>query len=254
MATAIATAANKHASARRKRRARFCSPGELGWRTMPSSVVGWVCLVCIAGAAAILVHHLVTRPPLNRATKLRLAVGLGLLPALSAMTSSAEGMRVSTERNFCGSCHVMDAHVGDAEDPTSQSLAARHARNPFFGDRNCYVCHADYGMYGYALTKLTGMKHVYAYYMEGFSGQTLGEALPRLHLYEPYDNDNCMQCHSTELPRWQALPEHGSLAGALDENRVSCASAGCHGVAHPFSKRTEEAVVPKAFAPVEVAE
>jgi hypothetical protein len=26
----------------------------------------------------------------------------------------------------------------------------------------------------------------------------------------------------------------------LEQNRVSCASPGCHGVAHPFSKKPQE--------------
>lgn len=216
---------------------------------MPSSIVGWACLVCIAGAMTILVHHLVTSPPLNRFTKLRLAIGLGLLPALAAMTSTAEGMRVSTERRFCSSCHVMDLHVADSNDLNSLSLAASHARNPFFGERNCYACHANYGMYGLALTKLNGMKHVYSYYFDGFRGLTMEQALPRLHLYEPYDNKNCRQCHSTKPPHWRSVPEHISLEKALLANEVSCASAGCHGVAHPFSKPKDEQKLPAAFDP-----
>jgi len=180
-----------------------------------------------------------------------LAIGLGLLPALAAMTNTAEGMRVSTERKFCGSCHVMDLHVADSQNPESLSLAARHARNPFFGDRNCYVCHANYGMYGYALTKLTGMKHVMSFYLDGFRSLTAEQALPKLHLYAPYDNANCRQCHSMTPPRWRAIPEHISLEKALVQNQVSCASAGCHGVAHPFSKSTSEGALPRTFDPPE---
>jgi cytochrome c-type protein NapC len=76
---------------------------------------------------------------------------------------------------------------------------------------------------------------------------TAEEALPKLHLYKPYDNGNCRQCHSMQGPHWKKVPEHRSLAEALVKNQVSCASAGCHGVAHPFSKPPSEAGLPKAF-------
>lgn len=205
------------------------------------SLIGWMCLLCAAVAAAMLVHYLARRPALTLATKGRLALALGLFPVLAAVSSTAEGLRVSTERNFCGSCHVMEFHVHDAEDPNSTSLAARHSRNPFFGGRSCYVCHADYGMLGYPMTKLTGMQHVWAYYTDDYLGETTAQAVGRIELYKPYDNTNCRQCHSGRLPKWRSVPEHVSLEAQLDDNRVSCATEGCHGYAHPFSKSAQEA-------------
>ncbi len=200
------------------------------------SLIGWLCLFCIAVAATLLIHHLVKRPALTLETKLRLALGLGVFPLLAAVTSTTAGMQGTTERRFCGSCHVMELHVRDASDPESPSLAARHSRNPFFGDRNCYVCHADYGMLGYPMTKLTGMQHVWAYYTGGYLSETPEQAVERIHLYKPYDNDNCRQCHSGKLPQWRQVRDHVSLEAQLDSNQVSCASEGCHGFAHPFSK------------------
>src|SRR5688572_2893762 len=120
----------------------------------------WVSLSSAAIAATILIVYLKKRPPRTFGTKLWLLVGLGVLPAIAAASSTVSGMERTTERKFCGSCHVMSAHHDDAADPASQSLAARHSRNPFFGEKSCYVCHADYGMYGYAMTKAGGMRHV----------------------------------------------------------------------------------------------
>jgi len=211
--------------------------------SIPSSPLAWASLLCIAGAAGVLVHFLVRRPPLELRTKLVLALGLGLLPLLAALTTTVEGMERTTERQFCGSCHVMQAHVQDAENPDSTSLASRHARNPFFGARNCYVCHADYGLVGYPTTKLNGLKHVYHYYLGDYHALTLEQALPRLHLYKPYDNTNCRQCHSGEDPLWLEVPEHVSLSAELRSNEISCASGGCHGYAHPFSKPARTAPV-----------
>jgi cytochrome c-type protein NapC len=200
-------------------------------------------LLTAALAAVILLRFLLRKPPLDLRTKLWLLLGLGVLPALSAGTSTVAGMEVTTHRTFCGSCHVMEGHYGDAEDPKSQSLAARHSRNPFFGDRSCYVCHADYGMYGYVLTKAGGLRHVYLYYLGGYRQMSLEQAERDIHLIKPYDNTNCRQCHSGTVHDWKRLPDHRSLDAELASNKVSCASVGCHGYAHPFTKHVNGAAV-----------
>ena len=204
--------------------------------TVAQDWLGFVVLGASAAAAAILVRHLVIRPPLDLRAKLALLLGLGVFPALAAVTSTVAGMEATTHREFCGSCHVMDSHYRDASDPKAQSLAARHSRNPFFGDRSCYVCHANYGMYGYPLTKAGGMRHVYEYYLGGYRQMSLENALKVIHLRQPYDNLNCRQCHTTTGSDWRRVPDHLSLKAELDSNKVSCASGGCHGFAHPFSK------------------
>ena len=203
--------------------------------------LGVVALVAALAAATILIGYLVKKPALTVRVKLWLLLGLGVFPVIAAGSSTVSGMETTTERPFCGSCHVMDAHFQDTRDPQSQSLAARHSRNPFFGDRSCYVCHADYGMYGYALTKAGGMRHVYEYYLGGYGQMTLEEAKKAIHLLKPYDNLNCRQCHTTSLADWRRVPDHESLKVELMNNTVSCASAGCHGYAHPFTKAAEEA-------------
>ena len=180
--------------------------------------------------------------------KLWLLVGIGALPTLSAGTSTVAGMEATTDREFCGSCHVMTGHFLDSSDPTSHSLAARHSRNPFFGGRACYVCHADYGMYGYPVTKAGGLRHVYLYYFGGYWKMTLAEAEREIHLVKPYNNLNCRQCHTTTGQDWHSVPDHEALHAELDSNRVSCASAGCHGYAHPFSKPAKAGANPAASA------
>src|SRR5690606_4909748 len=141
----------------------------------PITLLGYVCVASAAFALAIIGYYLWKKPPIDFKGKMWLLVGLGVLPGVSATSSTVTGMQATTERRFCGSCHVMDPYVADASDPDSQSLAARHGRNPFFGDRNCYVCHADYGMLGYPMTKLNGMRHVYMYYIAGWRNYTIEE-------------------------------------------------------------------------------
>lgn len=201
--------------------------------------LAFVVLSSSAAAGAILVWFLVKRPAIDLRVKLLLLLGLGLFPALAAASSTVAGMQATTHREFCGSCHVMDSHYRNAVDPKAQSLAARHSRNPYFGDHSCYVCHADYGMYGYAMTKAGGLRHVYEYYLGGYHEMPLKRAVEVIHLRKRYDNLNCRQCHTTTGSGWRRIPDHQALKAELDANRVSCASGGCHGFAHPFSKAPE---------------
>jgi len=213
-------------------------------RIVPHTWLAIVSLMAAAASAAILLRFLVRRPNLNLPTKLWLFVGVGVLPTLAAVTSTVSGMEATTQREFCGSCHVMTGHYDDSSNPQSQSLAARHSRNPFFGERACYVCHADYGMYGYPVTKAGGMRHVYLYYFGGYRQMTLAQAEREIHIVKPYNNLNCRQCHTTTASVWRRVPDHYSMSAEIDSNRVSCASVGCHGAAHPFTKRAQASVEP----------
>ncbi len=198
-----------------------------------------IALVCAALSAAILIVYLVRRPPLVGATKLWLLLGLGVFPIGVAAAGNIEGFHATQERRFCGSCHVMGPHASDSSDLKSASLASRHARNKLFGDENCYVCHADYGMYGTVLTKLGGMRHVWLYATE-YRNVPIEEAKLTIHLRRPYPNENCMQCHSTALELWGRVPDHKSTLDDVRTGRLSCASGGCHGFAHPFWKSEQE--------------
>ena len=202
---------------------------------IPNHPLALIALTCATLAAVILIVFLVRRPPLDGVTKIWLLLGLGVFPIGAAAAGNIEGFEATKRRQFCGSCHVMVPHASDSGDMNSASLASRHARNALFGGENCYVCHADYGMYGTILTKLGGLKHVYMYATE-FHDVSLEEAKQRIHLYKPYPNENCMQCHSTRLALWLQVPDHKASVTELRENRISCASSGCHGFAHPFTK------------------
>lgn len=197
---------------------------------------GVLTLVFAIGAAALLVDYLIRRPKLNARVRMRLLFGLGVLPLATAAASTAYGMHRTTERTFCGSCHVMSAHEGDVNNPESTSLASRHGRNKMFGETNCYICHADYGMLGYPLTKLNGLSHVYHYYIGSYGKLTLEESLRIIRVNKPYPNSNCMQCHSGKLDSFKSVREHRALEADLTSNKVACASAGCHGYSHPFNK------------------
>jgi cytochrome c-type protein NapC len=192
-------------------------------------------LACAVGAAVLVLWFLVRRPALTRATKLVLLAAIGILPLATAGTGNVAGYEATKTRQFCGSCHVMTPYQTDSEDLRSTTLAARHARNALFGDHNCYACHADYGMFGTVTTKLGGMRHVYEYALH-YHDMSLEEAREKIHILKPFQNATCMHCHSTIGPSWNAVKDHVSLVDRVRAGTVSCASEGCHGPAHPFSK------------------
>jgi nitrate/TMAO reductase-like tetraheme cytochrome c subunit len=192
-------------------------------------------LACALVAVAILLVYLVRRPPLTGHTKLWLLLGLGVFPIGAAAAGNIQGFQTSEKRAFCGSCHVMSPETSDSDSPHGSSLSARHARNALFGADDCYVCHADYGMYGTLLTKIGGMRHVWLYYTR-YRNVSAEDAKKTIRLVKPYPNDNCMQCHSTTLDLWNTVPDHKSSLDAVRADRLSCASVGCHGYAHPNAR------------------
>jgi cytochrome c-type protein NapC len=198
-------------------------------------------IACAAVAALLLIWYLLRRPQLNHATKLVLLAAIGVLPLATATTGNIAGFEATKERQFCGSCHVMTPYKNDSENPASPALAARHARTDLFGAANCYACHADYGMFGTVVTKIGGLRHIYEYVLH-YRNMSLDEARRTIHIRRPFQNATCMHCHSTQGPTWNAVKEHASLIDRVRGGQVSCASAGCHGPAHPFSK-------PPALAP-----
>lgn len=205
-------------------------------------------LVTTAGAALLLLWFLLRRPLLTRATKIILLFGIGVLPLMTAANGNIAGYHAMKTRDFCGSCHVMTPYKEDSENPNSLGLAARHGRNEAFGEENCYTCHADYGMFGTITTKMGGMRHVYEYVFN-FHQLSLEEAIPKIHIISPFPNATCMRCHSTNNPMWNKIGDHASTLLEVRAGTTSCASAGCHAPAHPFSHEIHEREAKKKGTP-----
>lgn len=192
-------------------------------------------LACVALATMIMGWFLYAKPALDGQTKLTLFFGIAVLPITSAMATNLVGFQTTQTREFCGSCHVMEPYTEDSANPDSTSLPSRHARNEMFGDHNCYGCHSDYGLAGMVTTKMNGMKHVWVYYTEARLWPR--EAGERIHLYKPFNNKNCTRCHSMTTPYFEGVRDHVGAQDDLRSGATTCASGGCHGPAHPFSKR-----------------
>ena len=202
---------------------------------MPHDPFAWIAIAGAAFAAPILIWYLVRRPTPTRAAKVLLLLGIGVFPLLTAGSGNYAGFEATKSRRFCGSCHVMTPYADDSADPNSTSLAAIHGRNEAFGAENCYTCHADYGMFGTITTKIGGMRHVYEYVFH-YRNTSNNDFFVDVEIRRPFQNATCMRCHSTQNPLFNTIGDHVSPLDRVRSGAVSCASEGCHGPAHPFSK------------------
>jgi nitrate/TMAO reductase-like tetraheme cytochrome c subunit len=71
-------------------------------------------LGCAALSTVLLVWFFVRRPTLNRATKVVLLFGIGVLPLGTAGTGNVAGYHATKATKFCGSCHVMTPYSDDS--------------------------------------------------------------------------------------------------------------------------------------------
>ena len=190
-----------------------------------------IALASAALSILICAWYIVRRPHLNRVTKSMLLLGLGAFPLIVSLTGNIASFEYTLSRPFCGSCHVMGPYLRDAEDPKSMSLAALHSRNHKFGENSCYTCHADYEMFGAITTKQNGMKHLFKYLTVYASTGPDGEGGPPIHLYRPFNNDACIQCHSTTARTY--LATHGEQVEQIRAGELRCIE--CHDEVHPLA-------------------
>jgi cytochrome c-type protein NapC len=178
-------------------------------------------------AAALVIGFLVRSPELTPGRKLLLGLALFVLPTMAAMLGNVHNIETTKTVEFCGSCHVMTSYVEDVKSADSRSLASLHARLPVFEGEACYICHADYGMFGGVTTKIGGLHHVVDFHSNDWS--TPGHRPPAL--YKPYDMSRCLRCH--DPLRAGAPLEHRVHAQKLQDRTISCSATGCHGPPHP---------------------
>lgn len=124
---------------------------------------------------------------------------------------------------FCNSCHIMNGYVNDVEDPDSEHLASMHYQYRWIAGDQCFTCHSDYGLFGNAKAKMTGIKHVWAYYT--------GYETP-IELYDTYNNQICLRCHAPVIS-FQETEEHEENATEILSNEMSCLGVDCHITTHP---------------------
>lgn len=179
--------------------------------------------------SAALIGVLVWRTELTatRGGKILAFLVFFLLPLLCLAMGVSSELERSKTTSFCLSCHLMEARGRSlyVDDPTY--LAAAHFQNHRVpADQACYTCHTNYAMFGSLRAKLHGLRHVYIQY--------LGTPREPIHLYEPYNNRECLHCHlgARSFEEGAVHTADPDLLPAIKANKVSCLSSGCHDVVH----------------------
>ena len=175
------------------------------------------------------VAFLIARPSvtLTRGGKQLTFVVLFLLPILTATMGAAEQMRRTEETQFCLSCHIMEPYGKSLLVDDATHLPAAHYQNGRIPrEQACYTCHTDYVLYGTALTKMRGFRHVYMQY--------LGQVQLPIKLYTPYSNRECLHCHagSRSFEEGVVHSVDPSVMAAIKSGKTSCLSSGCHQTIH----------------------
>jgi cytochrome c-type protein NapC len=189
-------------------------------------------LLCIILFSAVLVGVLVARPGITatRGGKILAFLILFLLPLLCMAIGVSSEVERSKSTGFCLSCHVMEPHGRSLYVDDPSYLAAAHFQNHRVPvDEACYTCHTNYAMFGGVRAKLHGLRHVYVQY--------LGKPPQSIHLYEPYNNRECLHCHLGARSFEEGVVHNADpeLLPAVKANTMSCLSSGCHEVVHNVS-------------------
>ena len=166
----------------------------------------------------------ITRLPAESAAKLVAFASLVVLPAGALFIANYHTFEGVHEVSGCASCHVMRAMANDMMDPHSGTLAARHYKNKWIAENQCYHCHSDYGFSGNMEAKLTGFRHLARYTTHTYTEPIMARVR--------FNNQNCLDCHQ-KTPKFQAVQSHHTAAGRLASNQMICLN--CHGQAHPNS-------------------
>jgi hypothetical protein len=147
--------------------------------------------------------------------------GMFLIPTFAVAVASYEVVEGNMEMHACVRCHVMRPMANDMTNPESETLAARHFRNRWIPEQQCYHCHTDYGFAGTIEAKMTGLRHLLRY-----TTRTYHEPIQ----LAVFNNANCMHCHGG-TPKYVGEEMHDTAAAEIASNETSCTS--CHGDAHP---------------------
>jgi hypothetical protein len=148
--------------------------------------------------------------------------GLAVTPAAAMVLANYHTFEGTHEVRACNGCHVMRPMVVDLMDPDSDTLAARHARNKWIPQDQCFGCHSDYGLAGSIAAKMEGYRHLVRY-TTGFYSEPI--------VYRGrFNNANCFKCHAGTTA-FESGHSHQVVRQRLGDSNMSCTN--CHGWAHP---------------------
>jgi hypothetical protein len=168
------------------------------------------------------VNIIFARVPALAVARLVALMAFIILPAGAVFLANYHTFEGVHEVRACASCHVMRPMVNDMRDPRSDTLAARHYKNKWIAENQCYHCHSDYGLGGDLSAKMTGFRHLARYTTRTFHEPIVSRV--------KFNNKNCLQCHEG-TPKWVAVPSHTEMHEQLVGNQMMCTE--CHGEPHP---------------------
>lgn len=205
-------------------------------------VAFWASIMAIV---LLVIVEFLLRRSIGRATyHWLLLLGIFVLPAISLLGTSEVVFEESKTVSSCAACHSMDPFLRDMLSPTSSTLAARHYRNKWIADDQCYQCHTTYGIHGTIDAKLDGMRHWWKYVTNDWHRP--------IQLTGEYPDSNCLVCHEG-TPKYQnAWPHHQGVFKAEKAGEVHCVF--CHGPPHPTAaQRVKETKAAGSATPPHVA-
>lgn len=178
----------------------------------------------LVGVIALILTEFIYRAQLQRGTyHWLLLFGLLFLPVVALMSTATALFEDTKAVESCASCHVMHPFVNDMKNPASSTLVARHYRNKWIPDQQCYTCHTTYGVHGTLAAKGDGFRHWLLY--------VTGTWKEPIQYKGSYPNANCLFCHAG-TPKFDAVESHAAMATDLASHETSCID--CHGPPHPL--------------------
>ena len=185
-------------------------------------------LAAFAVVGLVLILLIVLRPSLTtaRGGKILAFLALFIVPVLITWIGTRTHLEHSKSTQFCLSCHAMEPYGRSLGISDSDYLPAGHYQNKrILREEACYTCHTTYTLFGDFQAKLQGMKHVYVNY--------LGTVPDTLELYQPYQNRECLHCHSGART-FEELEDHADSRSDLETNVSSCLD--CHDFVHAIEE------------------
>jgi len=156
-------------------------------------------------------------------------VSMLALPGVVVLSTGTTVLETTKTVQSCASCHVMDPFVNDLFNDESTTLAARHYKNRWIAEYQCYTCHTTYGAHGTFEGKRDGFRHWLLYVTNSWEDP--------ISFAGSYPNQNCTSCHGGTR-KFSEVPSHIALSGRMRADEVSCTS--CHGPAHPTPGERDE--------------
>ena len=182
-------------------------------------------LYIFLGITIVLLFLFLLRPSLTATVggKMLAFIAFFALPILCGVWGLSTHFERSKQTSFCLSCHIMEPYGQSLFVDDAMHIPAAHFQNHRIpADEACYTCHTDYAMYGSLKVKLNGLHHVYVQYF--------GKPEQPIHLYQPFNNRECLHCHSGA--RSFENDVHMAMIDQLKTNQLSCVSSGCHDTIH----------------------